>query len=202
MSFPKIVCITGMDGTGKSTLIRSLKPDFPNAQIATIWDAFTQSDNGLAFESKQAIDEYLCRQGPDARLMFLAHAMKQALDIALMTNPELLFVNGYYYKYFASELALGAPLKLVKALAKAFPTPDLVLHLELPIALAAARKTRWSRYECGLQQTPSQEGFVGFQQKVKPNWKYFETDDWLPLAATKSPESLVLTSKALISQFL
>lgn len=202
MSTSKIVCITGMDGTGKSTLIRSLVQDFPNVPAATVWDAFTRGDSGLQFTSKQAIDDYLCRQSPEARLLFLAHAMKHALDMALMTSPVMLFVNGYFYKYFASELALGVQAQLVKALAEVFPTPDLVLHLELPVHLAAARKIRRSRYECGLHQTPSQESFTAFQQKVKPWWESFKTRDWRRLDATKSPEDLAATSKALISEIV
>ena len=104
----KLIAITGTDGTGKSTLCRNLCAKYSTFKEVSIWDAMS----GSLFHSKKDIDEYLCSLSANARLLFLSHALIQALDMAGKSKVEVLLLNGYYYKYFASELALGADLEL------------------------------------------------------------------------------------------
>ncbi|MCH2218580.1 MAG: ATP-binding protein [Flavobacteriales bacterium] len=57
--YNKILCITGCDGTGKSTIIENLAKEIPNAYVAHIWDAL-QDSSGKLFSSKEAVDDYSC----------------------------------------------------------------------------------------------------------------------------------------------
>ena len=169
----KIIAITGADGTGKSTLCRNLCFKYPDFKEVSIWDAM----DGSLFHTKKDIDDYLCLLSPNARLLFLSHALIQALDMARNSGASTLLLNGYYYKYFASELALGADTKLVDKMIEAFPVPDLIIELLGDPNISFERKDKLSRYECGLQ-TPSFETFQEFQKKVVVEFQNFDRSKW------------------------
>ena len=198
MSNQKFICITGMDGTGKSTLVNALAVAFSDVQVASIWDLFDQKEQKFLFSSKQDIDRFLCSLTPDSRILFLAHALKFSIDKAFAKGKKLLLANGYYYKYFTTELALGATPMLVSDLQKIFPSPDLVIELKLPIAESAHRKQALSRYECGLSQMPSKEEFLVFQEKVQAHWAAFDRTQWHSLDASQTPESLLASTISII----
>lgn len=185
---PTIICITGSDGSGKSTLITHLVNTLTNVIEVTIWDAFNNKEVAL-FSSKKDIDHYLCLLSPDARLLFLAHALQYAIDTAVNAGKEIILLNAYYYKYFASEAVLGANKALIKTLASTFPVPDITLFLSLPLAVSASRKKQLSRYECGCRET-TKENFIDFQEKAVIAFDLYKQPDWIVLNAMDSPELL------------
>lgn len=199
MSMKKLVCITGMDGTGKSTLIGLLATAYPQAHIANIWDLLDSGEQSLPFKSKRDIDAFLCALTPDSRLLFLTHALKYSVDVAFASQKKLVIANAYFYKYFATELALGAEPKLVRALQESFPEPDLVVELALPLKEAAGRKTILSRYECGLANPPNTASFLAFQEKASAEWAGFDSPNWHPLDARQSPQALFEKTVSLIN---
>lgn len=178
----KLIAITGNDGTGKSTLIAHLLNSHPEMREVSIWDPMSA---GL-FESKSEIDNYLCQLTPNARVQFLSHALTQAFESAMQSDSEVLLLNGYFYKYFASELAFGADLDLVQALIRSYKTPNLVIKLEAEISMTAKRKKYYSQYECGCQE-PISEHFVSFQKRVLPLWDTFDSKDWAIISAELEP---------------
>ena len=142
------------------------------------------------FQSKRDVDAYLCALTPNARLLFLAHALQFALETARAEAAPVVLFNSYYYKYFATERALGADAALARDLAAAFPSPDLVLELRLPLETAAGRKKALSRYECGLAERPDDAAFRTFQTKAAHFWQEFDRSAWVQLDAQLSPETL------------
>ena len=188
---PKLICITGIDGVGKSTLVELLAEKIPTAYISNIWDIMEGGVETVPFKSKQDIDNYLCELSPDVRLLFLAHALKFSVDKALDSGSDLVILNGYYYKYFASELALNASADLVDSLMGAFPKPDYVFQLELSIEEIVNRKPHFSRYESGLSMQPGKDNFVEFQKKALEEWKVFDSANWVHLSTEDSPETLL-----------
>lgn len=191
----KLICIAGMDGTGKSTLVKGLHQHFPDAAVAEIWDLLRQERSTL-FISKRDVDNYLSTLTPDSRLLFLAHAMKYALDKAM--NASRVLINAYLYKYFAAELAYGADRTLVRKIIEAMPVPDVVICLKLNPAAIAVRKDRFTRYECGFAAEPSPEKFIAFQERVAEEWKIFDQSKWEMVDAGAAPEELVQQSLKLI----
>ncbi len=177
----KLIAITGTDGTGKSTLCQNLCAKYPNFREVSIWDTM----DGFLFHTKKDIDTYLCALSANARLLFLSHALMQALDKARGSKAETLLLNGYYYKYFASELVLGANSILVTKLIDAFPVPDLIVELVGNPKVSFARKDTLSRYECGLQP-PSFETFEAFQKKVIIQFQTFDRKDWKTISSILS----------------
>ncbi|HFA52192.1 MAG TPA: hypothetical protein ENJ95_24505 [Bacteroidetes bacterium] len=196
----KIICITGLDGVGKSTLTDALAQQLPGAQPVNIWDLFESQAPCLPFKSKRDIDDFLCLLTPGSRLLFLAHALKYAVDTALQSDASILVMNAYFYKYFATEKALGAAADLITSLQKNFPRPDVVIQLTLPPSMAAKRKKTFSRYECGLSQKPDNEGFIAFQQKAQQAWEGFDKTGWHFLDARKMPKDLLGEALGIISQ--
>jgi len=188
----RLIAITGMDGTGKSSLITSLCGQNASMKDVSIWDPMK---SGL-FQSKQDIDQYLCHLSPNARVQFLSHALTESLHMAMESKMEVLLLNAYYYKYFASELALGASPDLVSGLISTFPRPDRVIHLTIPIQIASTRKKKYSMYECGLNE-PNQSSFIDFQLKVAPQWSFFDQTDWFHVSSELSKEEVfqLTTSK-------
>jgi len=174
----KLICITGKDGTGKSTQIEMLKEEFPEAYVSEIWDLLKSPQNKLMFNSKKDIDEYLCELTPNSRMLFLFHALKFSVDKAMESNADIVLLNAYHYKYLASEIALGADFELAKALVKSFPTPDLIIELALDSSIAAQRKHRFSRYECGANINADKHSFISFQEKTTVKPSFLNIDNW------------------------
>ena len=189
----KLIVITGGDGSGKSTLINGLLAKSDQLREVSIWDAM---DANL-FKTKADIDNYLCTLTANARALFLAHALVQGLEKAHASSEAVLVANGYYYKYFASELALGADMELIKKLVSFCPKPDLVIKLEINSHSAFSRKERLSRYECGLH-SPSEETFVAFQKQADVAWAHFDQAGWHVISGELPKETLNDQAYALI----
>jgi dTMP kinase len=188
----KLVCITGLDGTGKSTLIKGIAAKYKSHYVANIWDLMTKPVEGLPFKSKQEIDGFLCSLTPDSRLLFLGHAMKYAIDKAMLEKVDLIILDSYFYKYFATEKALGANSSLIAHLIEVFPKPDLVIQLTLPVEEASLRKKHFSRYECGLTRDCNKQNFVDFQSKVAKEWEMYDRTNWKLIDASQSENDLLM----------
>lgn len=189
----KMIVITGADGSGKSTLVDALMASGLEAEVVSIWDAM---DKNL-FKSKEDIDNYLCELAPNARLLFLTHALVQSMESALKASDKTLIFNGYCYKYFGSEMALGASTDLVDQLQLLFQNPDLVIKLDIEDDLAFSRKQKLSRYECGVQ-LPSEVNFKSFQKLAVQKWAYFDQSDWETIDGALTKEEVLIKSLELI----
>jgi len=147
----------------------------------------TDPVKGLPFQSKQQVDNFLCELTPDSRLFFLAHAMKYSIDKAFESDKKSILIDSYYYKYFASELILGADKRMVLDLQQVFPQPHVVIELVLPVEESVKRKSHYSRYECGLSNQPGASSFLDFQRRVRGAWEQIETSNWQQVDARMSP---------------
>jgi len=193
----KLICITGPDGSGKTTVIDELRKIFAPSDHAHIWKLLGMT-SGLPFRSKEDIDSFLCQLSPDSRLLFLAHAFKFAIDSCMGSANEYVFINGYYYKYFASELVLGASRELAADLMKIFPEPDITFFLDYPMKATAERKITFSRYECGLSDKPGINSFIEFQERCLAEWAGFRQPGWIWI----SPGAELLEKLDIISKYL
>jgi thymidylate kinase len=206
---PRLVAVTGPDGTGKSTLVASVvarlgmqggggtpggrspdqKGDWPSAATVQVWDALV----GLLPQADAV--RYLGRIGDRSRALLLLHAASRALDLAHERRVELIVLDGYWYKYAVSEIEQGAPPELFAACETAFPRPDVVFALDLPVDEALRRKRATSAYERGLGRHGDSEddAFVAFQTRLRDRWAALEArvGPWVHLSSTDPPEVLV-----------
>jgi thymidylate kinase len=195
---PTIICVTGLDGSGKSTLINHLIPEVSNAIEVSIWDALNTGKLAL-FSSKKEVDDYLCMLSPNARLLFLAHALQYAIDTALISSADTIFINAYYYKYFSSEKALGADQKLIDSLIESLPKPDITIYLSISSEISAGRKKHRSQYECGCKEA-TVANFIIFQKKTDRVFKTYIQPEWFELDAENSSEILKQQTLKIITQ--
>ena len=187
----KIICITGLDGTGKSTLVNHLARHLPGSEIVTIWDGLRSEKGSLPLKSKRDMDRYLCGLTTNARWLFLAHAMKSAMDQALFSGKKTILIDGYYYKYLVSEMVYGVDEKLVDGIVHVYPTPDVTLAVNLDLELIVERKQQFSGYESGLVDHPDKETFIAHQRKVHQKWHLLDKKGWYILDGRNSEEKLV-----------
>jgi thymidylate kinase len=165
MPTPEIIVITGPDGSGKSTACEKLIPLLKDAVSVSIWDSMLKTGKF----AKEPLVEYLGELDQVARTLLLFHAMRNSLDLALKQKPEVILVDGYFYKYAASELTYGTKMEVIRGAALGFPRPSFTLFLEVDPKEASERKTSQSAYESG-------EEFISFQEKMLRSWKLIEAE--------------------------
>lgn len=169
----RLVCVTGPDGSGKTTQITRLaerleRREGRKVSVVTIWDMLLDPKTQplVPFEDPAQVDRFLGVLSPTARSLFLFSCLAQALDLARERDPDLLLVNAYWYKYYATEVAHGASRAMLDAVVSVFPKPDLVLYLDVSPEESLRRKARPSRYESGFPKEPSTEGYIRFQTRA------------------------------------
>jgi thymidylate kinase len=190
----RLVCVTGPDGSGKSTLVAGLVDRLrgetgAGVRVVSIWDLLARPDIRASFPvDPSRVDAYLASLGGHARAHFLLHCLAEATAQAVSSGAPWLLLDGYWYKYLAIEIAHGAAEADVTALTARFPEPALVLYLDAPAAAAVARKTRFSRYESGLAATPDAATFSAFQAKVRPVLeRWAERRGWVRIDGAAEP---------------
>lgn len=170
---PRLICIAGPDGSGKTTQLTKLAEHFAfdnknKVAAVTIWDMLLDPKfkELIAFKSPRQVDKYLGTLDPIARSLFLYHCMKQALALALQKDVDVILLNAYWYKYYATEVAHGGDATLLRTLAEQiFPEPELTLYLDVSPQESAQRKgdAMLSDYETGFAANKTQEAFIALQ---------------------------------------
>ena len=172
----KLICVTGIDGSGKSTLIEQLHERLPNSCIANVWQSLESSQT--LFKSKDEIFQYLIGLTPDSRIYYLSHAIKYGMQKAEESGADIILIDGYVYKYFGPELVLGANEELVNQMISSFPMPDKVICLELDPSISFQRKDQVTAYECGFNNEVNEKTYTNFQNSIISKRAFFKTDDW------------------------
>ncbi|WP_069163740.1 aminotransferase class III-fold pyridoxal phosphate-dependent enzyme [Nocardia altamirensis] len=190
----RMICIAGGDGSGKTTQVARLAAAFEShgqtVASVTIWDAFLDPSvaSKLPFDRPGQIYQYLQLLNPLARTHFLFHAMQLALDLAAARGPDVLLVNAYWYKYYATEVAYGGDPAVLRALASGFPEPDLTFHLGISPQDALSRKNKRSDYESGYGD---QQEFLEFQSRAHEAIGALSTEfGWIELDGTAPADTI------------
>ena len=173
VDLPKLICVTGPDGSGKTTQIAKLAERLERQaklRVApvTIWDLLLDpaSKDRVAFRETAQVDLYLEVLHPTSRILFLYHCFYQALELAKTRKPDVCLINAYWYKYYATEVAHGGNSKTLLRLAEIFPEPDVTFYLTVEPHEAFRRKAVLSGYETGFADPRSKQAFVDFQRRA------------------------------------
>jgi dTMP kinase len=189
------ICVAGGDGSGKTTQIARLTAFFEERHRTvapvSIWDAFTDPAvvSKLPFARPSDIYPYLKLLGPVCRTHFLFHALHFALERARERRPNVMLLNAYWYKYFATEVAHGGDPAELRRLAAGFPEPDLTFYLSVSPQDALARKTHRSDYESGYGE--DEQEFLDFQRRAHQALQALAAEySWTDLDGRSSPDDI------------
>jgi thymidylate kinase len=134
--------------------------------VSTIWDPVL--DPALAgralFDTPSDADRYLALLEPTARMYFLSHAISESFARGVARATDVLLLNAYWYKYYATEVAHGGEPAVLRAITRVLPSPDVTFYLRISVAEAARRKGAFSAYETGFAPVRSVEMFESFQE--------------------------------------
>jgi thymidylate kinase len=190
----KFVCVTGVDGSGKSTQISALAQAFAAqgraAGRVSIWDGLSSERvrGALAFRSREDVYRYLGMLSPAARAYFLFHALQVSMDFAVAGTWDVLLLDGYWYKYYATEVAHGADQEAVRSMALGFPRPDWTFYLTLDPSVSTARKALRSDYESGYGDA---RRFLDFQRRSQTVLDALAVEhQWTALDGCSEPDQI------------
>ncbi len=191
-----MICVTGADGAGKTTQLGRLAERLERVEqrkvaCVTIWDLLLDPDTSpkVGLRSPRQVDTFLRILEPMARALYLFSSFRAALDRALAQSPDVLLLNSYWYKYYATEVAHGGAAEPMLRIAEAaFPEPDTTFYLRLTPAQAFGRKADLSGYETGFAEPRSEEAFLAFQTRAHAALdQQAERRGWFPIDAARPP---------------
>jgi thymidylate kinase len=194
----QLICVTGPDGSGKTTQIARIAEALSRRgrqKIVpmTIWDMLLDpSTRGrVAFKSPGELDSFLEVLSPMARMLFLAHCLYAALDLAVARKPDIILANGYWYKYWATEVAHGGDPDAMLQLMTIFPEPARTFCLDISAEEAFKRKAKVSGYETGFAPERTLEAFAAFQARARPPFERLaQQKQWIRLNGKESAATL------------
>jgi thymidylate kinase len=168
----KTFCITGLDGSGKSTQAVLLANKLKNSRIVSVWDIIRRKEfqNWTIYKNPPPVEKYVAKLHPVSRSLFIFHAFNEAYQSALKSEAEYLIFDGYWYKYWAVELAMESEHFLTGFWQNQYLIPDFTFYLNLDITQIVKRKKSISEYEGGLNKDKYLK-FKSIQQKAQ---KYLE----------------------------
>jgi dTMP kinase len=168
----------------------------------SVWDFL---EEGAPFGSKaETLAHVATLEGID-RMRTIFALFRRSLELRLGQDGPLFILNGYWYKYAASELAYGVSAAAIAAAVADFPAPCSTFFLDLSPEEAWFRKGSGSTYERGLMRGgPAQENadagrqFVDFQRRIRPHWEALQRQHgpWTRISAAPSPERVLATIEA------
>ena len=171
-----LINVLGCDGCGKSTQIEKL--------IGWVHD-----DTPLRARSLTKKNIFDAARFPDTALIGvpdpnLAHRLlpsvnkeNRALWLILMNlvliqgDPpemgEVVFLDGYWQRYYATEAALGVDESWMRAVCSVFAEPDATVLIDIDPKVIVARGRVHNPYESGCDFDCSDESFIDHQEKVR-----------------------------------
>lgn len=190
-----LVALVGIDGCGKSTQAIRLQEHWlatgRSVRVNEVWDILRDPALDASFAGNpQQLRSYLEQLDSVSRCLFIFHALHESFLRAQAEEAEVLLVVGSVPKYAVVEELLGAPRPLIEALAALFPPPERTLWLDLDPAEAAARRDRYTRYECGGSD-PSAQAFTAFQARCRGRLEArAQAEGWTRVDAGGAPEAV------------
>lgn len=171
-----LINVLGGDGCGKTTQIRYLidwlsgelylstrslaKRDIFDADVFPGADYFGTSYEHVAHQC-------LPRMKGESRALFLYYMNAMLIRGAPPRSGEIVLMDGYWHKHYATEAALGLDPEWLIAMGSALPEPELTVVLDMDPRAIVRRGHLHRPYESGCDFSCSDESFVAQQDKVR-----------------------------------
>ena len=185
----KTICITGLDGCGKTTQVKLLVEKLPDSRIVSVWDLIKRPEfqDWTIYKKPPDVEQYVANLHPVSRSLFIFHAFDVAYRHALNSEVDYIIFDGYWYKYWAIEQAMGAPKELGQFFSSQYLVPDYTFYLDLPLDNLLTRKKQISVYEAA-NQTDKILAFIEIQYKAKEILKKILPENTIQLNATENTD--------------
>ena len=183
----KTICITGLDGCGKTTQSKLLADKLPDSRIVSVWDLIKRPEfqSWTIYKMPPDVEQYVANLHPVSRSLFIFHAFDVAYRHALKLKADYIIFDGYWYKYWAIEQAMGAPKELGQFFSTQYLVPDYTFYLDLSPEELVKRKKQISVYEAA-NQTDKILAFIEIQYKAKEILKKILPENTIHLNATEN----------------
>lgn len=170
----KIITVTGPDGSGKSSVCNLLANNLSlHTIVVNIWDSLEQSP---FYPCKSCIYTYLKENDPLSRSLLILHGIAQSLNRALNQKPDIIIIDGYWYKYAVTESALSGYTKQFELALDVLPEAHITFFLNAKPTTTINRKNYLSAFELGLTENTSPRAqFLEFQGQVYKAWQQLRT---------------------------
>ena len=163
--------LLGADGSGKTSLFNRMRQERPGWKYVSAQPFDLYPIRGLEYMS-WALEthprEYVKRMPPLTRTLFFMKtlAIEYEYHIApALASGSVVICDSYFYRFMSKERVHNpATNGLFEVMRRYLPPPDLILWLDVPLAVAYRRKPTLSEFEVGGDY--SQGGFVDFQREV------------------------------------
>ena len=187
----KTICITGLDGCGKTTQAKLLAEKLPDSRIVSVWDLIKRPEfqSWSIYKMPPDVEQYVANLHPVSRSLFIFHAFDVAYRSALKSGADYIIFDGYWYKYWAVEQAMGAPPALKDFIRQQYLMPDYTFYLMLPLEELLKRKKQISVYEAA-NQTDKIKAFIDIQARAGEILQSLLPEPSIVLDATENIENL------------
>lgn len=103
----------------------------------------------------------------EARALWLIYMNMVLIKSYHPTIRQVVFLDGYWHKHYATEAALGIDKTWLKNIGSAFPEPDLTLVIDIDPRRIVERGHKHQPYESGCDFECSDASFIRHQDKVR-----------------------------------
>jgi thymidylate kinase len=159
------ICLLGIDGSGKTTVLEALAATDPDLQIFH-WKQFRPAAQPPTVPAETKGEELARALGSYSRASLLLYMVALEYDFGIrpaLQAGQRVVVDSYWYKLAAKERLLGHSAALLYPALTALPAPQHIIFIDTPPEVAVARKPTAPRYE-GHQST---EAYLRFQTRLR-----------------------------------
>ncbi|NHR06957.1 hypothetical protein HA052_17350 [Chromobacterium haemolyticum] len=171
-----LINILGGDGCGKTTQIRLLEAWVRNefgisARSLAKRDIFDKEHfpecDFFGCNYEQLAHHFLPKMRDECRALWLIYMNAVLIKGQPAQAEEIVFLDGYWQKHFATEAALGVSRQWLKNVCLFFPEPELTILFDLDPRVIVARGHLHHPYESGCDYACSDASFIRHQDKVR-----------------------------------
>lgn len=191
-----LIAIAGPDGAGKTTVSHALVRALRERNVDAVrLDRFDILDPNLSPASSfietdvlTLRESVMAMPTAPSRLLFMLWSMAVTVGSQGEGAPDRVVIyDSYWMKHTAVEVIFGADEQGALAAARLLPQPDLTLYFKLPPTTLLARKPDDRvPYECGMDETCSEQSFLDQQCRIQAYLdKWSQRFGWTEIDATR-----------------
>jgi thymidylate kinase len=161
----RFLCVAGIDGAGKSSVLRRLKEHNPRIEIAE-WKRFEPNLRIPTLDDRLSVTEMMARLDTHARsaaLLYVASLQYDQVIRPALASGRIVIADSYWYKLLAREQVRGQVAAFLEPALNELPVPAHIYFLDTPPDVALARKSALSFAELDGDLA----SFVRFQRHVR-----------------------------------